>query len=158
MFFSILFLFPPFARRIIFLIILKKMGREVFIDQGVYFRYPSTISIGNNVSVNRNCTFLSSHHFKNAEIIIGNNVRIGPGVSFFAAGHDPSSPVFADTAASIKIGDNVWIGGNSTILQGVNVNEGAVIGAGSVVTGDVPPYKIYAGNPAREIAARQIKN
>lgn len=132
------------------------MGNNVFIDNGCYFRFPSRISIGNNVSINRNCTLLLSFHFKNTEIIIGNNVRIGPSVSMFAAGHDTTKHNLVDLAESIFIKDNVWIGGNCTILQGVTIHEGAVVGAGSVVTRDVPAYKIYAGNPAREIKQRKI--
>ena len=59
-----------------------------------------------------------------------------------------------DSAASIYVNDHVWIGGNSTILQGVTIGRGSVIAAGSVVTGDVPPGMIYGGVPAREIKQR----
>ena len=52
-------------------------------------------------------------------------------------------------ARKIKIGNNVWIGSNATILQGITIGNGAIIGAGSVVTKDVPPNLIVAGNPAK---------
>src|SRR5205085_11213725 len=109
--------FPPVIRNIFYRMMLKRMGHKVFIDSGAYFRYPSRISIGNNVSLNRNCSLYASWHFREAEIVIGNNIRIGPHVSFFAAGHDHATKGLSDTGASIHVKDNVWIGGNSTILQ-----------------------------------------
>ena len=149
-------LLPPLIRNLFYKLMLKKMGSNVFIETGVYFRYPHRISIGNNVSINRRCSLYASYHFPEVEIVLGNNIRIGPGVNFFAAGHDHSSLKLKDTGDSIYVKDYVWIGGNSTILQGVTVGEGSVIGAGSVVTENVPPYKIFAGVPAREIGDRKL--
>ena len=62
-----------------------------------------------------------------------------------------------NTAASITVGDYVWIGGRSTVLQGVTIGEGAIVAAGSVVTRDVEPYTVVAGIPARMIKLREIK-
>ncbi len=152
---------PPIFRNLIYKLVLKKMGKNVFIDNGVYFRFPSRIRLGSNVSINRACSFYASYYFKNVEIVIGNNVRIGPNVSFFTAGHDMREIHLPNNAESIHVGDNVWIGGNVSILQGVYIGEGAVIGAGSVLTSNVPAFKVYAGNPAKELKDRnlvEIKN
>ena len=151
---GIMNLLPPFLRDPVFRLMLKKMGSEVFIDSHVYFRYASRISIGSRVSLNRGCNFYASHHFPDVEIVIGNDIRIGPHVCFFAAGHDTAGLSLSDSAASIYVNDHVWIGGNSTILQGVTIGRGAVIAAGSVVTSDVPPDRIYGGVPVREIKQR----
>lgn len=149
-------LMPPVIRFFTFKMVLKKMGKNVFIDTKVYFRYPFKVSLGNDVSINRGCEFYPSFYHKKANIILGNNIRIGPGVKFLAAGHDTTKLNLPDTANKIEIKNNVWIGANCSILQGVTIEEGAVIAAGSVVTKEVPPFKIYGGAPAKEIKDRVI--
>ncbi|NOT12362.1 MAG: acetyltransferase [Methylococcaceae bacterium] len=154
--FSLLEFLPYPVRILIFRLLLGKLGKAVLIDYGTYFRYPSKIKIGNNVAINRGCEFYASHQAEGGTILIGNDVAFGPHVKVFAAGHDYNTYDLVDTAKPVVIHDFVWIGGNSTILQGVIVGEGAVIGAGSVVTRDIPPYSIAAGNPARVIKIREI--
>ena len=85
---------------------------------------------------------------------IGDNAQIAPNVSIYTAGH----PVHPDSRNSgyeygiaISIGDNVWIGGNTCILPGVTIANNVVIGAGSVVTKDIPDNVIAAGNPCKII-------
>ncbi|WP_305068785.1 sugar O-acetyltransferase [Lacticaseibacillus sharpeae] len=85
-------------------------------------------------------------------ITIGNNVKIGPRVNLLTAGH----PIDAQTrisllefAAPITIGDNTWLGGNVTVLPGVTIGSNSVIGAGAVVTKDIPDGVVAVGNPAR---------
>ena len=149
-------LMPPPVLFLSFKLLLKKMGSSVFIDTRVYFRYPNRVRIGSHVSINRGCAFYPSWYHKEAEIVLGNNIRLGPNVSFLAAGHDHTRLDLPDTAGRITVGDNVWIGANCSILQGVNIGEGAIVAAGSVVTKDVPPYKIYGGVPAKEIKDRTV--
>ena len=149
-------LMPPIIRFLIFKLVLRKMGKNVFIDTKVYFRYPGKVSIGNSVSVNRGCEFYPSFYHKDAIIILGNNIRIGPGVKFLAAGHDHTKLNLPDTAGKIQIKNNVLIGANCSILQGVTIEEGAIIAAGSIVSKSVPKYKIYGGVPAKEIKERDI--
>ncbi len=91
-------------------------------------------------------------------VIIGNNVWIGANVSIFDSDSHPINPyerIYGKEvnfkANEVVIDDYVWIGANSIILKGVHIGRGAVIGAGSVVTKDVPELTIYAGNPARFI-------
>ena len=86
--------------------------------------------------------------------VIGDNCQIAPGVSIYTAGH-PVHPAARNTAyeygIDITIGNNVWIGGNTVILPGVHIGDNVVIGAGSVVTKDIPSWYIAAGNPCKLI-------
>jgi maltose O-acetyltransferase len=87
-------------------------------------------------------------------ITIGSDVSIGPEVAILTLGHDPRSPEFADRGGPVTIGDHAWIGFRAIVLPGVSIGEGAVVGAGAVVSRDVPPFTIVAGNPARPIGRR----
>lgn len=107
--------------------------------------------IGDQVVINRSCTFYPSFLDKTARIVIGNDVVIGPNVTFFGAGQDPMSPREGDVSGDIVIGSNVYIGGNSTIRYGVVVGSGSSIAAGSVVTKDIPENVLVGGVPARLI-------
>ena len=88
------------------------------------------------------------------KITIGNNVLFGPNVGIYTAGH-PIHPESRNSAfeygISITIGDNVWIGGSCCVLPGVKIGNNVVIGAGSVVTKDIPDNVCAAGNPCRVI-------
>lgn len=147
---------PQPVRRLVFKLVFKKLGRGGLIDYRTYFRYPSKISIGDNSFINHYCAFYGSS-LQGVEIVIGNNVALGPHVKILTATHDYSDFYLKDVAATVVVGDNVWVGGGSIILPGVTLGEGAVIGAGSVVTKDVEPYMIAVGNPARVIKARDVK-
>ena len=155
--YALLDLLPVIIRRIILKMILGKWGSDGMIDRKVYFRYPSKISIGRKCYINRGCRFFCSAHTKDrVNILIGDNVVIGPYVTVFSAGHDPNTLNLTDTYGRVTIEKNVWIGGNTTILQGVTIHEGAVIGAGSVVTKDVPAWTVNVGVPAKTIKNRKI--
>lgn len=105
--------------------------------------------MGKNFFANYQLTVLDC-----APVTIGDNVQIAPNVSIYTAGH-PLHPDSRNSgyeyALPITIGDNVWIGGNVVICPGVTIGDCAVIGAGSVVTRDVPPWTVAAGNPCRVI-------
>jgi acetyltransferase-like isoleucine patch superfamily enzyme len=81
-------------------------------------------------------------------------VSIGPEAALLTLGHDPRSPTFADRGGPVSVGDRAWIGFRAIVLPGVTIGEGAVVGAGGVVSRDVPPFTIVAGNPARPIGSR----
>lgn len=84
-----------------------------------------------------------------APLSIGSCVCINDGVKILTASHDLSDPGWSTVAKAIMIEDHVWIATNAIILPGVTLGRGAVVGAGAVVTKDVPPLGIVAGNPAR---------
>jgi acetyltransferase-like isoleucine patch superfamily enzyme len=149
-------LLPSFVRNIVFTMVMQHYGKNSFIDYRAYFRYPWKISIGDNVAVNRGCEFYPSIATSEGRITLEDGVVLGPAVKLFAATHDYSRLDLPDTSAPITIKRFAWIGGGAIILPGVTIGEGAVIGAGSVVTRDVEPFTLNAGNPARFIKRREV--
>lgn len=119
------------------------------INPPFYCDYGSHIHVGKNFFANYNCTIIDV-----AKVIIGDYCQMAPNVAIYTAGH----PVYPDTRNSgyeygkeVRIGNNVWIGGNTVICPGVTVGNNCVIGAGSVVTRDIPDWTVAAGNPCRVI-------
>ena len=124
-------------------------SENAFLNPPFYCDYGSHIEVGKNFFANYNCTIIDV-----AKVIIGDNCQMAPNVAIYTAGH----PVHPDSRNSmyeygvgVTIGDNVWIGGNTVILPGVHIGSNTVIGAGSVVTKDIPDWVIAAGNPCRVI-------
>ena len=109
------------------------------------------ITIGDNFYLNANCHLLGN-------ITIGDDVLIGPKTIIWGRDHGTKKHTLIKQQPhrkkTIIIGNDVWIGANVTILKGVNIKDGAVIGAGSVVTKDIPEYAIAVGNPAKVIKFR----
>lgn len=149
---------PHSLRKLFFKCLFKEFGKDIMLDYRCYFRYPWRVKIGNNVSINRGCEFYSSMRSEQGYITIEDNVFMGPRVTVFSAGHDYSSIKLPDTSAPVIIRKYVWVGGNTTILPGVVIGEGAVIGAGSLVTKSIPPFAIAVGNPAKVIKMRVLKD
>ena len=90
-------------------------------------------------------------------IEIGENVQLGSFVKLWTGSHDMNDPYFRSLPGKrgpIRIGNRAWLGPNVTVLHSVNIGEGAVVAAGSVVTKDVPPFAIVAGIPAKQIGER----
>lgn len=105
------------------------------------------VAIGRGCFIQQCCTF-----FGRSGITIGDDVFIGPKVNLITINHDPDPDNRSATyGRPIVIEDKVWIGINSTILPGVRIGYGAIVGAGSVVTKDVPAMTVVAGNPAKII-------
>lgn len=96
------------------------------------------------------------------EVHIGKYVMMGPQCWIYTQNHEfnqldkPMALQGPQTPKPVYIHDDVWIGGRVTILPGVSVGKGAIIGAGAVVTKDVPPYSIVGGNPAKVIRMRNL--
>ncbi|MDE6997667.1 MAG: sugar O-acetyltransferase [Oscillospiraceae bacterium] len=131
--------------------LLGKAGKDAWINAPFHCDYGYNIEVGDNFFANYNLTILDV-----AKVVIGNNVQIAPNVSIYTAGH----PIHPDSRNSgyeygipVAIGDNVWIGGDVVILPGVTIGSNSVIGAGSVVSKDVPEWVVAAGNPCRVIRA-----
>lgn len=152
----VLELLPHPLRYWLFKVILAKLGSDSMIDYQTYFRYPWKISIGNGVWINRGCEFYGSMLAGNAQISIGDHSALAPRVRVLSATHDYHQLDLPDLAASVTIGQHVWIGAGATILPGVSIGDGAVVAAGSVVTRDVAPFSIVAGNPARFLKIREL--
>lgn len=135
-------------------IVKELLGKSdgAFINPPFYCDYGSHIEVGRNFFANYNCTIIDV-----AKVKIGDNCQFAPNVSIYTAGH-PIHPVSRNSlyeyGISVTIGDNVWIGGNTVIMPGVHIGSNTVIGAGSVVTKDIPDWVVAAGNPCRVI--RQI--
>jgi acetyltransferase-like isoleucine patch superfamily enzyme len=112
----------------------------------VHVQHGLNTRVGRNVFVNQGCTLLDI-----GGIDIGDDVLIGPNVSLITGGHPltPSRRRQGITAAPIRLERNVWIGAAAVVLQGVTVGEDSVVGAGAVVSRDVPPATLVAGAPAR---------
>lgn len=153
-----------------------ELGENVIIEEGVRVFHPNSICIGNNVYLGHN-TILHGYHkggisigdhtwigqacfFHGAGgIRIGRAVGIGPAVKILTSEHietDLSKPlIFCSLKFEpVVVGDGSDIGMGSIILPGVEIGEGSIVGAGSVVTGNVPPYTIFAGNPAKYLRKR----
>lgn len=129
----------------------KLFGKSegAFLNPPFYCDYGSHIEVGKNFFANYNCTIIDV-----AKVKIGDYCQMAPNVAIYTAGH-PVHPAARNTAyeygIEVTIGDNVWIGGNTVILPGVHIGSNTVIGAGSVVTKDIPDWVIAAGNPCKVI-------
>lgn len=124
-------------------------AQNAVVNPPFFCDYGTHISVGKNFFANYNCTIIDV-----AKVTIGDNCQFAPNVSIYTAGH-PLHPEIRNTlyeyGIHVTIGNNVWIGGNSVVLPGVNIGDNCVIGAGSVVTKDIPPWSLAAGNPCRVI-------
>lgn len=157
---------------------LKSLGSEANFGAGFLVHGPKNISIGSNFSCWRHCTLaacddgvieignrvaFNANVYLNAciggKIVLGDNVIIAPNVVMRTSDHitkDKDKPIREQghVKGEIIISDDVWIGSYATIIGGVHIGKGAVVGAGAVVTHDVMPYTIVGGVPARFIKKR----
>ena len=124
-------------------------GEGTYIESPFFCDYGCNTYVGKNFYCNYDCVFLDC-----GEIHIGDNVMLGPKVALYAVGHAIDAQVRSfghDYPIPITIGSNVWIGGSAVICPGVTIGDNTVIGAGSVVTRDIPANVVAAGNPCRVI-------
>lgn len=129
--------------------LLGHVGERCCIMPPLWCDYGYNIEVGDDFFANYNLTILDG-----AKVQFGNHVFVGLGCGFLTAQH----PIDAqrrntgqEWAFPITVGDNVWIGAGVQVLPGVSIGHNSVVGAGSVVSRDVPPYTVVAGNPARPI-------
>ncbi len=143
------------VRSFVYRFLFKKLGSSCLIYSGVYLTHTYGISIGSGGSITSGAALDGR-----GGITIGDFVLIGPHVYVSSSNHSfkkISIPI-AEQGHNMKpvvIKDDVWIGANATILGGVTIGKGSVIGAGAVVTKDVPSYSIMGGVPARKIGSRK---
>lgn len=147
-----------FCRRLFYRCFLKKCGEKIVVEIRCRLQSPSNIIIGNNSGINIG-TILAANKNEKGSITIGNNVIIGPYCILHSGNHNYQNrnvPIRdqGHTFQPIVIEDDVWLGSRVTILAGVKIGKGSVIGAGAVVTKDTDPYGIYAGIPAEKIKDR----
>jgi acetyltransferase-like isoleucine patch superfamily enzyme len=128
---------------------LFQTDKEYWIESPFRCDYGYNIQIGNNFYANFGCTILDSNIVE-----IGDNVKFGPNVQIYTATHpiDVTKRISGqEMAYPIKIGNNVWIGGGCILLPGIKIGKHTTIGAGSVVTKDIPEKVVAVGNPCRAI-------
>lgn len=142
-----------FVRHFIFKYFLGvKIGNDSSVHYGCFLTggpHKCQIEIGNNSVINR-FTYLDGRF----PLKIGNNVNISHYTVIQTLSHDAQASDFHGVPGAVTIEDDVWVGARALILPGVKIGQGAIIGAGSVVTKNVGPYTIVAGNPAKKIKDR----
>lgn len=124
-------------------------GKNLWIEPPFYCDYGSNITLGDNVFFNFNCVVLDV-----AKVTIGSRTLMAPNVQLFTATHPMDHKERAsglESGKPITIGEDVWIGGGAIICPGVTIGDRTVIGAGSVVTKDIPSDVVAAGNPCKVI-------
>ncbi|MDL2279608.1 sugar O-acetyltransferase [Desulfovibrio sp. OttesenSCG-928-G11] len=139
------------ARKALLEQLLPHAGAGLFVTPPFFCDYGWNIRVGRNFYCNSGCVILDP-----APVSIGDDVKLGPGVHIYTAAHaiDPEARArLEEFARPVSIGNMVWIGGNATLCPGVSIGGGSIVGAGSVVTKDIPAMVIAAGNPCRVIRA-----
>lgn len=124
-------------------------GENTWIEPNFFCDYGYNIIMGDNFYSNHNLVILDC-----AEVVFGDNVFIAPNCSFFTAGHPldyKARNAGLEYAKPIKVGSNVWIGGNTCVMPGVTIGDNVVIGGGSVVTKDIPSGVVAYGNPCKPV-------
>ncbi|POY34966.1 maltose acetyltransferase [Solitalea longa] len=136
-------------RKLIVEKIVKATKNNFLVEQPFYCDYGYNIELGENFYSNHNLVILDC-----APVVFGDNVFIGPNCGFYTAAHPlnvKERNEGLEYAKPITIGNNVWFGGTVTVLPGVTIGDNSVIGAGSVVTKDIPNNVIAVGNPCKVI-------
>jgi maltose O-acetyltransferase len=131
--------------------LLGRAQEDTIVEPPFYCDYGSNISVGDRFYANAGCVFLDC-----AAIEIGDHVLLGPGVHLYTATHPVETSLRRrglELAKPITIGNDVWLGGSTIVLPGITIGERAIVGAGSVVTRNVPGDTTVAGNPARSTRA-----
>ncbi|GKT46304.1 putative acetyltransferase [Colletotrichum spaethianum] len=129
--------------------LLGKIGDDVYIEPSLQVDYGCNITVGDRFYANFNCVILDCAH-----VTIGDRVMFATGVSLITATHETGLQSRRDNieyAEPITIGDDCWIGANVTVLPGVKIGKGCTIGAGALVSKDIPDYSVAVGVPAKVI-------
>jgi len=133
---------------------LDDCGEDVNIEKGAWFGSGRGVRVGNRSAIGLDCLVIGP-------LTIGDDVMMGPRCCILGSNHRTDSLTVPMTQqgflvdAPVSIEDDVWIGANVTILPGRTIGQGSIVGAGAVVTKDVPAYSVVGGNPARIIKSRR---
>ncbi len=133
--------------------VLGAVGENACIEALFHCAYARNLFLGDGVYLNAGCIVLDT-----ARIEIGAGSMLGPAVQIYCAEHSKDTALRAagyEIAKPVTIGKDVWIGGAAIVLPGVTIGDGAIVGAGSVVTRDVAPGATVVGNPARPLETGQ---
>ena len=134
-------------RRELLKVLLAEVGENCYIEPPLHANWGRNTHLGSNVYANFNLTLVDD-----TDVYIGDSVMIGPNVTIATAGH-PVDPELRRKVAQfnipVRIGNNVWIGAGAVILPGITIGDDSVIGAGSIVTKDIPAGVVAVGNPCR---------
>lgn len=144
--------FPLRVRAYCAKILFDRIGKRLTLEKGANFGTGKGISIGDFSGIGMNC-------YIRGPLTIGDNVMMGPDVVILTSSHnfertDIPVRLQGDSQEPVSIGNDVWIGQRVIILPGVTIGDGVIIGAGAVVTKDIPPYTIIGGVPAKIIKDR----
>ncbi len=129
-----------------------RIGAGVVIKPSVDVKYPWHLVIGNDCWIGERCWIDNL-----TTVRLGNDVCVSQGAYLCTGNHNWSDPAFGLMIAPIQLGDGSWAGAKCMLTPGVVLGEGAIAAAGSVLSGAVPPFEIYAGNPARFVRRRELK-
>ena len=137
-----------------------RIGSDCRLRETVSFQFDGICKPGPNIVIGDHCFIGAGCEFNiSAGIVLGNDCLIGAGTRFIDHNHaialERPMRVQACTESAIRIGSDVWLGANCAVLAGVSIGDGAVVGAGAVVTKSVAPFAIVAGVPARVVGSRK---
>lgn len=127
----------------------KNVGENVWIEPDFRCEFGKNITIGDNIYINFGCIILDC-----SEVTIGSHTLLGPNIGLYAANHSTDATERINGGCygkPIHIGNNVWLGGDVKVLQGVTIEDNTIIGAGSIVTKDIPDNVIAVGNSCKVI-------
>lgn len=126
-----------------------ELGEGAVVERGVTVSTLGRVIVGAGSNVNRDVLIDGR-----GTVRIADRVNISPEVQILTAEHDVRSPDFAGRERPVVIGARAWIASGAVLLPGATIGEGAVVGAAAVVKGEIPPWTIWVGNPARQVGTR----
>ncbi|MDQ2711844.1 MAG: WcaF family extracellular polysaccharide biosynthesis acetyltransferase [Acidobacteriota bacterium] len=129
------------------------VGEGVVVKPGVRVKYPWRLKVGNDCWLGEDCWIDNL-----AAVEIGHDVCVSQGAYLCTGNHDWSDPAFGLLLGPIVLGDGCWVGARSVVAPNVTVGDHAIAAAGSVVTKNIPSWKVYAGNPAVFVRNRSIND
>ncbi len=129
--------------------LMERAGEDIKIRSGVFIKEPQHIQMGSRISIQENC-YLSGF----GGLVIGNDVSMGTGTYIFTSTHPITCDVIRNTPLEkrpVVLGNDIWLGAGVRVMGGVTIGDHVAVGAGAVVTQDLPSNGVYAGIPARKL-------